>query len=379
MRIDSSVLSVSWIPSEAVHGIPRQVFDAGITHYDEPPPDQVRSPEELEELRQAGRFRFANRLNAWIEVDGGRVVDAGYSAGGLMGVTTVTLAGRSARFQPVALPDLQAEPEVHTDLVRFVQTAGGRAPLPAPRRVNHPPFLQLRPPDVWTTLALTIQADGTSRFDVVGASQFPRHWIYDADGQLAAKAGLADFTEWYRTSFGRYTPWGNHESAAYVTAVETALERQLSTTIMRSGTTPKIRTLREGQTLTEQGAPGDEVYLLLDGLLVVLVDGEPIAELGPGVVLGERAVLEHGLRTATLRARRPAARSRSSSPTSSTGPRWRSSARATAERSTDPHRAALGAAAGYGTRAAPIGEPQIVPMWTSLVSPPASSSLPSPT
>jgi hypothetical protein len=303
MRIESSVLSVSWIPSEAISGLPRQVFDLGITHYDDPPPDEISAPAQLEELRAAGRFRFANRLNAWIEVEGGRVVDAGYAGGGLMGITTVSLAGRSVRFDPVALPDRQAEPEILDDgAARFAQTAGGRAPIPAPRHVKHPPFVQLRPPDVWTTLALTIRADATSDYDMVGASRFPRHWIYDSHGHLAAKAGLADFKEWYRTSFGRHTPWGDRESPAYVTAVETALERQLSTTIMRSGSKPKVRTLKKGQTLTEQGAPGDELYLLLDGLLVVVVDDEPVAELGPGAILGERAILEHGRRTATLRA-----------------------------------------------------------------------------
>jgi CRP-like cAMP-binding protein len=35
------------------------------------------------------------------------------------------------------------------------------------------------------------------------------------------------------------------------------------------------------------------------------VDGEPLAEFGPGALLGERAVLEGGVRTATLRAVTP--------------------------------------------------------------------------
>jgi CRP-like cAMP-binding protein len=35
------------------------------------------------------------------------------------------------------------------------------------------------------------------------------------------------------------------------------------------------------------------------------VDGEPVAELGPGAVGGERALLGEGYRTATLRARTP--------------------------------------------------------------------------
>jgi hypothetical protein len=302
MRIESSVLSLSWIPSEAVTGLPKQFFEVGVTHYDEPPPDVVASDEALEDLRASARFRFANQLRAWIEVHDGRIVDAGYSGGGSMGLTTVSLAGRSAVFNPVALPDICKEPAVHGTEARFVQTSGGRAPIPAPRHVKHPPFFQLKPPDVWTTLALTIRADGTSSFELVGASTFPRHWVYDEEGKLAAKAGLADFGDWYRTAFGKHTPWGKQDSKAYVTAVETALERQLSATIMRGGAKPELRSLKKGQALVEQGAPGNELYLLLDGVLDVVVDGEPIAEVGPGAILGERALLESGARTATLRA-----------------------------------------------------------------------------
>ena len=38
-------------------------------------------------------------------------------------------------------------------------------------------------------------------------------------------------------------------------------------------------------------------------MLVVEVDGEQLTEIGPGAVLGERAVLEDGRRTSTLIAR----------------------------------------------------------------------------
>lgn len=302
MRIESSALTLSWIPSEAVEGLPKQVFEIGVTHYDEPPPDRVADEATLADLRANARFRFANRLRAWIEVDGGRIVDAGYAGGGQMGLTTVSVAGRSARFEPVALPDICQEPEIRGTAARFVQTTGGRAPLPAPRHVKHPPFFQLKPPEVWTTLALTIRADGTSDVELVGASKFPRHWVYDEDGRLCAKAGLADFKDWYRTQFGKHTPWGKVDSKAYVTAVETALERQLSTTIMRGEAKPELRTVKKGKTLTDQGAPGDELFLLLDGVLDVVVDGTAVAEVGPGAILGERALLEGGRRTATLRA-----------------------------------------------------------------------------
>src|SRR6266516_1526623 len=37
MRHESWVTSLSWIPSEAVTGGTRVAFDAGFTHYDEPP------------------------------------------------------------------------------------------------------------------------------------------------------------------------------------------------------------------------------------------------------------------------------------------------------------------------------------------------------
>jgi hypothetical protein len=300
MRVESSVTSVSWIPSEAVTGaVLRGTFESGFTHYDDPPPEEL---DDLEALRVAGRFRFANHLSAWADIEGGKIVGAGYSGGGLMGTTTVSLKVVHTTFEPVPLPDIRHEPELADGFVRFVQTTGGRTGLPAPRRVKHPPFVQFKAPTVWTTLALTIRADGTSDFAVQGASKFPRHWVYDHDGHLAAKVGLANFKDWYRDAFGKYTPWGDRDSKALVTAVETALERQLSTTIMRKDAKPEVRTLRKGKRLVEQGAPGNELYLLLDGVLAVMVDGEPIAEVGPGAVLGERAIIEGGNRTSTLEA-----------------------------------------------------------------------------
>ena len=298
MRIESSVTSISWIPSEAVTGMTKLPFEVGVTHYDNPPPDVI---DDLEGLGAADGFRFANRLRAWIEVENGKIVDHAYAGGAVMGSTTVRL-GKQATFQAIGFPELQREPEVTPTSVRFVQTAGGRPAIPAPRRVRHPPFVQLKGPTVWSTLGLTIGVDGTARFDLAGASSFPRHWVYDAAGKLAQKAGLTDFKEWYRHAFGKHTPWGDEDSKVLVTTVETALERELSRVVMRGAGEPKIRKLRKGKTLTRQGEPGDEVFLLLDGILSVNVDNEPLAELGPGAILGERAVLEGGVRTSTLRA-----------------------------------------------------------------------------
>ena len=57
--------------------------------------------------------------------------------------------------------------------------------------------------------------------------------------------------------------------------------------------------------IVEQGAEGHEMYVLLDGVLSAEVDGTSVAQVGPGAVLGERALLEGGRRTATLRAVTP--------------------------------------------------------------------------
>ncbi|MEX2658161.1 MAG: cyclic nucleotide-binding domain-containing protein [Acidimicrobiales bacterium] len=302
MRYGGAVTSISWIPSEAVRGLGRMAFDRGVTHYDDPPPGRIAGIEELEALRDADRFRFANDLRAWVEVEDGAIVGAGYEGGGVIGATTVRVGGLRRDFQAVLFPTIQHDPEVGATSARFVQTVGGRTGLPAPRRVNRPPFVQLQAPTVWTTLALTIDVDGTSSWEVVGQSPFPRHWFYDGDGALAAKSGLAEFKEWWRGAFGKHSPWGDEDSPALVTAAETALERALSTQIMRGGEKPSIKKVKAGATLVEQGAEGDAVYLVLDGVVRTDVDGEPLAEYGPGALLGERAALEGGRRTATLTA-----------------------------------------------------------------------------
>lgn len=299
MRIERSVTSLSWIPSEAVTGLNKAAFGSGFTHYDDPPPDHI---EDLGALRDTDRFRFANNLSVWVEFDDTGRVDGGYCGGCVMGATTVALGPRHATFVAVGFPVLQQPFLVEDGSVTFVQTVGGRTALPAPRRIKHAPFVAFEAPPVWTTLSLTIHPDGSSTQDLVGASAFPRHWVYDHDGCLAAKAGLADFKDWYRTAFGKHTPWGEEDSPTLVTAVETALEREIAGGIMNGGARPAFRRFKKGDLLTEQGGPGEEVFLLLNGVLEVEVDGEAVAEVGPGAILGERAALEGTARTSTLRA-----------------------------------------------------------------------------
>ena len=158
MRVESSITSVSWIPSEAIEGLTRLPFDLGVGHYDDPPPETIGS---LDELQAAGAFRFANRLDAWIEVVDGEIVDHGQAGRSYLSRTLMQLGRAQIAFQPVAFPDLEPEPAVTDSSVRFERTAGGRPGVPAPRRVQGRPFLQFRGPTVWTTLALTMNVDGT--------------------------------------------------------------------------------------------------------------------------------------------------------------------------------------------------------------------------
>jgi Cyclic nucleotide-binding domain len=301
MRIEGSVTAISWIPSEAIDGLPKLPFELGVGHYDEPPPDQL-GPGDLGWLRDADRFREANELNAWIEIEDGAVVGAGYGGGGLVGSTTFRLGPKAIVVPGVPFEVLRPEPEIAGDHARFVQTVGGRAGFPAPRLVKGGPMFRIHSATAWTTLALTLYADGRVEHELVGASPFPRHWIYDSEGALVEKSGTVDFKAWYRKSHGDNTPWGDADSPALVAAAETALERELSQTLLSGESKFYRRDLGEGAVLVTQGAVGDTLYLVLDGVFSVEVDGEKVAEMGPGTMVGERASLEGGVRTATLRA-----------------------------------------------------------------------------
>jgi Cyclic nucleotide-binding domain len=297
LRHTGLVTSLSWIPTEAIEGAQRLAFDSGITHYDPPPPSEGM---DVEKLREEDRFRFANRLCAFITVDGtGRIVDCGYEGGGLMGSTMVNLGAVKHRFQAVQLPDIQRPPERGDGWVRFVQTCGGRTGVPAPRRVRRRPFVQWQAPLVWTTLALTLHADGRAEHALIGASRFPRHWVYDAENKLSHKSGLTDFKDWYRKSFGKHSPWGDEDSEALVSAVESALETSLSAQLMQGGGKRRIERYPAGTVLFKEGEPGTEVLLILDGIVRVERGGERLAEYGPGALLGERAHLEGGIRTSS--------------------------------------------------------------------------------
>ncbi|MEX2274060.1 MAG: cyclic nucleotide-binding domain-containing protein [Actinomycetota bacterium] len=295
-RIDGAVLAVTWIPREAVEGPARLPFQLGLAHFDDPPPERI---DDEPAFLIAGEFTFANDVRAWIEVEDGAIVDRGVGGGVVLG-HRARAETEGVMFARQTYPVLRPDPQVQADRVRFVQTGGGSTGLAAPRRLGPRGEAHVGAPPAWTTVALTLHTDGRAEHEVIGASAFPRHWIYDDVGRLQVKTALIEFDDWFYRDAGRATPWGGVDTPALVATAESALERRLSQAII--GTDPPFRRLRRGEELVRQGDEGGELFLLFDGVLEVERDGEVIARLGPGAVVGEAALLSGGVRNATLRA-----------------------------------------------------------------------------
>jgi len=61
-------------------------------------------------------------------------------------------------------------------------------------------------------------------------------------------------------------------------------------------------TYAPGQKLADQGQQGREAFIIVDGTCTVSRNGKKVATLGPGDVVGELSLLDHGPRTATVTA-----------------------------------------------------------------------------
>jgi CRP/FNR family transcriptional regulator, cyclic AMP receptor protein len=55
-----------------------------------------------------------------------------------------------------------------------------------------------------------------------------------------------------------------------------------------------------GHMLADQGQTGREAFILVQGTATVRRNGKKVAVLGPGAVIGELSLLDHGPRTATV-------------------------------------------------------------------------------
>ena len=161
MRIESSVTSISWIPSEAIAG------------HDEAAVRDGRRPLR----RAAARRRSTTSASCRPPTGSGSPTScgpgstwstagsstAGYSGGGRIGSTTLRLGAHDMTLAATAAARPAPGPGDRPD-VGPLRPDRRRARPARPRRgaVNHPPFLKVAAPTAWTTLELTINADGTS-------------------------------------------------------------------------------------------------------------------------------------------------------------------------------------------------------------------------
>lgn len=60
--------------------------------------------------------------------------------------------------------------------------------------------------------------------------------------------------------------------------------------------------LPDGWTFVHERTPADACYLILHGQVRVVRGGQEVARLGPGELVGERAMVEHCLRSASVSA-----------------------------------------------------------------------------
>lgn len=300
MRVESSVVCVSWLPAASVHEWLRAGCVVGLASFDAPP---AGAPDDVLALRGDDRFVMANVLRAWAEFDElGAPLEWGVepTSGVVMGSSTVHVAGAGATFGGYPLPTLAEEPVVEPGSVHLVQTAGGRTGLPLPRPSGGLTLWQA--PLVWTTLALTLRADGTAEGAVPATSAFPQHWLYDADGTVRSH-GVSDLDEWLAAA--DRTPWGTPEDPRLARDVDHAVAGRLADGVLRRGSVPLVRTAAPGTALTTQGETARELVVLLDGVATVSVDGEDVARLGPGAVVGEDPVRRAAPAGATVTALTP--------------------------------------------------------------------------
>ena len=64
-------------------------------------------------------------------------------------------------------------------------------------------------------------------------------------------------------------------------------------------------TMPEGWSPIWESTPADKAYIILEGTVSVRQHGEEIARCGPGDIIGEAAIVNHSLRTASIVALTP--------------------------------------------------------------------------
>ena len=214
----------------------------------------------------------------------------------LMGSTTVLSGRRAAHtFEAFALPDAAGR----------ARGRRGRGPLRPDRRRAHrragappgqPPAVRpVEGPLVWTTLALTIHADGTRRVRGLGRDAVPpplglrprrRRWRQVRADRLQGlvPARLRQAHPVGRRGLAGARDRGRDRARAAAVDRDHARRAEARDPQGQGGRHARRRRARQARTCSCSSTAWSGVE----------VGGELVAEMGPGAVLGERALLEGG-------------------------------------------------------------------------------------
>ena len=207
--------------------------------------------------------------------------------------------------------------------MRFTQTAGGRTGAPAPRHVHGKPFFQIASAIAWTTLALTIRrtappstsSPARARFRGTGSTtgRKARGEVGHDRLQGVVPKGVRQEHALGRRGLARL----RHRRSRARSSASCRLDHARRGALEAAQARGRRRAGRAGRRRARAVSPprrrarGE-------------VDGETVAEIGPGAILGERAVVEGGSGRRRCVRSRPARSSRFRR-TRSTPPRSRSS------------------------------------------------------
>ena len=298
MRVESSVLSVSWIPSEAIKGVNKLPFEMGMAHYDEPPPDVV---EDLAGSGTTTASASPTSSRRGPSSTATALVASGAGGGGSIGSTTLALGPKAMTFEAVALPDLSPEPEVGEGWVRFRRTAGrthGRPDAAA----RQPPALRQDRRRRWRGRRWRSRCAPTAPPPASWSGPAPS----PATGSTARTAGSRPSRASSTSRRGSATPSARTRRGATPTRRRSSprsRRRWSGRSRPRScgaGSSPRSARPRRGRPSWPRATRARSCSCSSTGCCGSTWTATPLAELGPGALLGERAVLEGGRRTASL-------------------------------------------------------------------------------
>ena len=127
---------------------------------------------------------------------------------------------------------------------------------------------------------------------------------------LVAQRSLPSTAEQAVSNSGRPTTWIERESGEPLSLLERTIvlrsgelfERAEEAVVTALAEHAIERTVRSGVTLFEKGDTGDTMFVVVEGSVEVVDNGETLAVLGPGAVFGELALLTSEPRSASVRA-----------------------------------------------------------------------------